>query len=304
MQAATLTWDVSQGATSYLIYQSVGTGPFTMLQSVLGTTATVNPDPALDTRYYATAVNIVNGVPAESGPSNLVTNRPPPLNLSFEAELGVIASPFYISGGMVQQNVTTTAAADGGQARYVFNVSTNGNYTVTMAVNAPTDDANSLFVAVDADPGDNLIWDIPITSGVESRAMQWRGETNAHEFPLMTGKHELIIRGREAGTQIDRIVIGPVFVQPPPLTNAPPAPTNLKLTELGQRRRDFSWVSRLDASHVVEKSIESDAFQNVATLAPGIFHYIDTKARTKPTRYRVKACKVLCSNWSEISTQP
>jgi len=101
--------------------------------------------------------------------------------------------------------------------------------------------------------------------------------------------------------------IGPNGVEGPPsntVTNIP-VPTGITLNDLGRHRRDLGWSSDLTASTVIERAIESDSFQQVAVLAPGLQHWSDNRARQKVTRYRLKSCRAgLCSAWSEIVWRP
>ncbi len=84
---------------------------------------------------------------------------------------------------------------------------------------------------------------------------------------------------------------------PPPITPAPP--TNLQLAKISGNRRDLSWTSALDASTVVEKSIEFNPFEQMAIVPAGTQHWVDTKARQKRTSYRLKSCQAtVCSAYS------
>src|SRR5882672_11391926 len=67
-----ITWDPSTGATGYRLYQSVGTAPFTLLNTFVNTTASVSVVTNDQTRFYVTATN--SG--GESEPSNIYTNAP------------------------------------------------------------------------------------------------------------------------------------------------------------------------------------------------------------------------------------
>ncbi len=105
--------------------------------------------------------------------------------------------------------------ADSGRAAYSFTVTNVGNYLIAMLVNAPDAAANSLFVNIDTEPTDPLaIWDIPVTSGFESRTVAWRGtgtdvisQFDPKIFSLSTGTHQLIIRGREANVQFSQVSV-------------------------------------------------------------------------------------------------
>jgi hypothetical protein len=158
----------------------------------------------------------------------VVSPVPPPVTASMEAESGAVTDPFVVSGGAISQSVQTLLTGSG-RATYTFNVVTNGNYQVTMLVNAPGDAANSLYVTIDTEPTEPYnVWDIPVTSGFESRVVSWRGAGTpaANEFTpkvffLTAGVHTLIILGREPNVSVDniRIVGGAASTQgplPPP----------------------------------------------------------------------------------------
>jgi len=146
----------------------------------------------------------------------------PASGLSFAATSGTITQPFVANGDMLSQPVET-GVPEGGRAEYLFNLNTAGDYAIQISVNAPTDAANSLFVALDADPSDPAnIWDIlPPTTGIQNRIVGWRGagSFSSPEFPVKTfalesGVHKLVIIGREADTTFGQISILPVPVPP------------------------------------------------------------------------------------------
>lgn len=162
----------------------------------------------------------------------VVTVNPAPqvFGLNFEAEAGVITAPFVISGGVISQASETSLSA-GGRATYSFLVPTAGNYLVEMRLNAPSEAGNSVFVNIDAEPQDpTAVWHIPVTVGTEARIVSWQGggtydapEFVPKTFTLTAGTHQLIIRGRESGVEINSISI----VKPIEL---PDPPTNLRVT--------------------------------------------------------------------------
>jgi len=144
---------------------------------------------------------------------------------SFAAIAGTITSPFVVNaGGYISQASETTLAASG-RAVYGFTVTNAGSYLITAMVNAPDASANSLFLNVDAEPADPTgIWDVPATSGFESRTVAWRGtgtdtvsQFNPKTFTLAAGTHQLIVRGREANVQVSQFAI----------VKIPEAPSNL-----------------------------------------------------------------------------
>jgi hypothetical protein len=149
-----------------------------------------------------------------SSADSTVTFGPDPNMIRFEAENGALVSPFVVENGYIYQS-TQTSVSTGGRAAYTFNLSQGGSFVISGLVNAPSESANSLYVNIDAEPVDpTMIWDIPVTSGFESRGISWRGNGDASVsqfvpavFSLAAGAHTLVIRGREPGVQLDRIDI-------------------------------------------------------------------------------------------------
>lgn len=152
-----------------------------------------------------------------------VTNQPAVNGLTFEAVAGVITAPFAINGATISQAADTALAA-GGRAVYTFNIVTPGDYTMAANVVAPDSGQNSFFVNIDAEPADPyMVWHITPTSGVQSRTVSWQGDGTVDNsefvpkvFTLTTGTHQLIIRGREANTQLGTITLTPVAPLAPP----------------------------------------------------------------------------------------
>lgn len=290
---ATLAWDSSTGTNvQYLVYRSVGTAPFNMILSTLGTTATVTPDAVQPTRYFTTAYS-TNYARPESDPSNIVTLAPssPTLpGLSFEAEAGAITAPFYASNGSVRQDLQTTVAADGGRLSFQFGVTNAGLYTVTALVSAPDGGSDSFFVNVDTEPGDANVWSIPNTIGFEWRGVRFAGETNDHQFALTAMAHVLIFRGREANCAIDRVTIVPVAtpVPPQPIPGPPPPPTNLRAVQVTGRRVDLSWSAPSDAATELERSVNASSFALLERVAPGTLHTSTTINKNSDYVFRAR----------------
>lgn len=181
------------------------TGPWNLLAGSLagsGALLRVTDTNPLSPRFYRVAVE------TPSAP-------PPPVRLA--AAAGLIESPFVITNGRLYQPVETLIVSQGGRARYNFNVSQAGNYLVQATVNAPHGGANSFFLNMDAEPlAPDMIWDIPPTSGFESRTASWRGNGTFDQnqfvpkvFALGPGPHQLILRGREAFALLLDLTITP-----------------------------------------------------------------------------------------------
>ncbi|MHA3774164.1 fibronectin type III domain-containing protein [Verrucomicrobiota bacterium sgz303538] len=132
-----------------------------------------------------------------------------------EAESGTISSPFVVSSGTVSQSQLTTTVSTAGRASYKINVPEAGQYAVVVTLAAPSAASNSLFFNIDAEPVDpTMVWDIPVTNGLENRTGAWRGngtvdvpELSPKYFDLTAGTHELIIRGRESGVKLDKVTL-------------------------------------------------------------------------------------------------
>jgi parallel beta helix pectate lyase-like protein/Big-like domain-containing protein len=162
---------------------------------------------------------LLGGQTAANSVSLVVSNwtvPPTPTNLTFASTSGVISAPFFVTNDMIAQ-AAFTPVEQAGRAVYSFTVSSGGDYVVSALVDAPTPDANSFFINVDADPSDPaMIWDIPLTSGPESRTVSWRGNGTFDAsqfvpavFSLAAGTHQLIVCGREANCVLGTIRVVP-----------------------------------------------------------------------------------------------
>jgi hypothetical protein len=138
-----------------------------------------------------------------------------PSGLTFAADSGTINAPFALLGGVLSQSLLTGLLGSG-RAAYDFTISTPGDYIVSALVNAPNNGADSFYVNIDSEPTDPfMIWDIPATTGFTNRTVTWEGLAGSSPtiFKLSAGTHQLIIRGREANTQLQTITISPAYPQ-------------------------------------------------------------------------------------------
>jgi hypothetical protein len=141
---------------------------------------------------------------------------------------GTITAPFVVSnyvywpGGHYRSEYALyqpaeTSLAGGGRAVYNFTLDSPGNYVIQATVNAPNAGANSFFVSVDAQPQDpEMVWDIPLTSGFQSRLVSWRGSGDTMNdqfvpkiFSLAAGPHYIVVGGREAITFLRDLAVLP-----------------------------------------------------------------------------------------------
>ena len=135
--------------------------------------------------------------------------------LAFEAGEGTVARPFVITNGYVYQPFTTSGATNGGRVSYSFRVTHAGAYVIQALVNAPDEAEHSFYVNIDSEPLDeSMVWSLPVTAGFEERFITWRIDEGGFTrrpackvFDLPEGPHQLIIRGKGAGTQLNRLVI-------------------------------------------------------------------------------------------------
>lgn len=174
------------------------------------------------------------------------TPTPVPFGLSFEAEAGTLTAPMSSNGTYISQATSPnlTNPSVNGKASYLFTVPQSGNYKISALVNTPASattlktDSNSFFINIDAEPtSPTMIWDVnPVTSGFQTRDVAWRGTStnpdadaiNPKIFNLSAGVlHTLIIRGREANTQLDQIQLVAIIPTsaPSPTPTRTPTPT-------------------------------------------------------------------------------
>lgn len=139
--------------------------------------------------------------------------------LSVEAESATVTAPMSkvadanASGG---QYLTLPVGGVGGKASIAVTVPTAGDYIVWGRVLAPTDTANSFHAAIDADTIDNdavdnvsTIWDLPISAIWVWNKVNMRiaaGNTDL-KVTLTAGAHTIYLNGREAGAQLDRVIL-------------------------------------------------------------------------------------------------
>jgi len=86
-------------------------------------------------------------------------------------------------------------------------------------VHAASDQANSVFVNLDAEPSSTMVWDIPPKNALTWRAATWRGDVEnvppqPKVFHLLAGPHTLVLRGRDANCRLARLCLLPYL--PPP----------------------------------------------------------------------------------------
>jgi hypothetical protein len=185
-----------------------------VIQSGTGTVPSESFNFATAPHTYVWTLLVTAGTNSASASLTVSSEVPPAPNtsLSFQATSGTITAPFTVTGNYVSQAITTTTISATGEDTFNFTITNAGNYVIQALVNAPNDSANSFYVNIDAQPVDPaMAWDIfPFTSGFQNVFVSWRGsgtDTNDQYIPkifaLSAGTHQIIIAGREAGTQLE-----------------------------------------------------------------------------------------------------
>ncbi len=211
----------------------------------------------------ATVVYDSGGTVASAPAIVTVVAGGPPSGLTFAADSGTFSAPFVAANGTVFQDVETDVTS-GGLAVYSFDIVNGGNYLVSALVNAPTETNNSFYVNIDAEPTDpGMIWDIPVSTGLVSRTVSWRGngtedpasaQYSPKLFTLSAGTHQLIIRGREANTSLGTISIQ---AAPPTLQRV----LGLAVSAGGQSSVTLAWDASPDSSIAGYRLYEGGASQ-------------------------------------------
>ena len=111
---------------------------------------------------------------------------------------------------------SATRKPEGGKGVYTFEITEPGDYVIWGRVIAPAHNANSFFVALDGN--EPFIWD---TEGPDPKNMahswSWdvvhaRPDSDAAlgvpmAYRLEAGSHRIVIKGREKGTRLDRLLV-------------------------------------------------------------------------------------------------
>ena len=146
------------------------------------------------------------------------TPTPFPLPTFQAADCHYLAAPFVISSNAISQPVQTADPAAGGQALFDFNVTVEGDYLVQGKVGFLDGGSNSFFVNIDAQPSSTMQFTSAdfTPGGRANRYVTWPTPFNSPTvFHLTTGVHQLVLRGREADTEVESWTIATV----PPLTS-------------------------------------------------------------------------------------
>lgn len=136
-----------------------------------------------------------------------------------EAENGAVSGPLSVGGSGDSSWLEATDSSESGEVTFDFDVSVAGDYLIWCRVQAESNASDSFYYSVDG--ADEEVFHIYGTANPSGTAIQsgwiWRAisvDGASGIFPLDEGVHTLRLRGREASTRIDRIVLSsePNFV--------------------------------------------------------------------------------------------
>jgi len=135
-------------------------------------------------------------------------------DVTLNADAAVLSGPFKLTNGYLAQALTTSVA-NGGRAVFAFTVTNAGSYVIRATVNARSAQPHSFGINVDAEPKEpEMIWDVAPTSGFEPHLVTWRGhgttptaQLRPQAFTFRPGPHQLIVRGLDANTQLQRLSV-------------------------------------------------------------------------------------------------
>ena len=147
--------------------------------------------------------------------TNVVADTNAPAAAELSASAAALTAPLMLTNGII--SLTNDAMADvssGGKAVFSFSITNAGNFVIEALAHGPDDSSNSYFANMDAAPADDMIWDLNVTDGFEKQLLSWRGSGDGNNdefapkvFKLAAGKHQLILVGREPGTELKSITI-------------------------------------------------------------------------------------------------
>jgi hypothetical protein len=134
-----------------------------------------------------------------------------------EAEKGEILDPMQIetdtNASADKYLSTPIGAGSGGHVQFTFDIKEAGDYVVWCRVIANDDSSDSFYVSIDGSPditwhtrqGNQETWTWDVVS--ERNYDDVRDISHPLSFNLIAGTHTLIIKKRENGTKVDRLLI-------------------------------------------------------------------------------------------------
>jgi hypothetical protein len=136
---------------------------------------------------------------------------------AFPSTQGNLSPPFATNAdNTISQAVETTDPTQGGEAVYLVNIASAGNYVVSANVWAPGDAANSVLINFDSEPtSPDMIWDMQVSNSLTNQFATRRSKAGVTQvWTLSAGTHQLILRGREAAVELGAITVLPAALPP------------------------------------------------------------------------------------------
>jgi hypothetical protein len=204
--------DPDQGPSALAI-QGVGT-PGNGTAQIVGTTSIRYTPVAGFSGTDAFSYTISDGA-ATATATVTVTVTGTSTELWLEAESGVLTAPMTValdtaaSGGQyvhvpnAKNIVTDPITQPGGQVTYAFTVPA-GTYVIWGRVRAANGGDDSFWVSIDGGPF--ALWEIPVGSWVWDQVNN-RNVADPVLFSLAAGTHTLVVKQREDGARLDRLLI-------------------------------------------------------------------------------------------------
>ena len=222
-----LEWDPKHpNPDEYRLFQRTSGQTYDYTQPVYqgkNTTCTIE-NLAPGTTYHFVVRVYVDG--DESGDSNEVSyttySLPPgivrlvPANVWLETEDGNISNDMQIEycNGDCSGDVVMVPNGYGnnwdpdrpsGSIEFQFQVADSGAYTIWGRVLAPSDNDDSFWVSMDGGP--QMLWDTKRSASWVWDPVNDRDVADPVVFDLTAGNHTLVVKHREDGTAIDKILI-------------------------------------------------------------------------------------------------
>lgn len=168
---------------------------------------------------YWYRVTVVDAQGNESLPSLAVKGKTegeagPPVLIEMEAETGECEAPIVVAedekalGGKfvhVPIDFTEEPYVTKGHVRFRFTVPRDAIYIFWARAMGPDGGSNSFFVSLDGSLDAN--WGVPSPRRGKPASYVWHRVPGLEGAPLRKGEHELLVKSREDGTRLDKILI-------------------------------------------------------------------------------------------------
>jgi hypothetical protein len=127
-----------------------------------------------------------------------------------EAEAGQLSAPMVAASSTLASSgryiwVPKGRYSTTGYAVYNFEVPVSGNYVFWGRINAASYKSNSFLVSIDG--AKDVLWDAKVSKSWLWNSVKSSRDPDPKVFYLNAGRHNLMVKRREIGTQLDKILI-------------------------------------------------------------------------------------------------